>query len=150
MVEAAGIEPASEGIPQPASTGLSSSVHLVERFSKRKSVAQPAQVVLHPPDPEHARQTILLVGVSSGPQERPQETAALSIRQRLQQVLQLIVSHLFNEVDGTSACSFCFTTSVESISPPTFFNYKGKLRRLSIKVIQPACKLAGTNLLDQI
>jgi len=119
MVEAAGIEPASGGIPQSASTGLSSSLYLVERFSKRKSITQPAQELVHPASPEHARQTILLNGVSTSPQEELAETAALSIRQRLQQVLQLIFSHLFNEVDGTSACSFCFTTSVESISPPT-------------------------------
>jgi len=118
-VEAAGIEPASEGIPQLASTGLSSSGHLVERFLKRKSTTQPAQEMFHPASLEPARWTILLVGVSTSPQERLAETAALSIRQRLQQVLQLIFSHLFNEVDGTSACSFCFTTSVESISPPT-------------------------------
>jgi hypothetical protein len=64
------------------------------------------------------------------------ETAALSIRQRLQQVLQLIFPHLFNEVDGTSACSFCFTTSVESISPPTQLNYKRRLPRLSIKAFK--------------
>ncbi len=84
MVEAAGIEPASGSIPQPASTGLSPSLCLIERFSKRKSSTQPAQEVVHPASPEHTRRTILLNGVSTGPQDRLAKTAALSIRQRLQ------------------------------------------------------------------
>ena len=117
LVEAAGIEPASEDIQLKASTCLSPSLISFPGFRRRKI-------------PENQPCEISLAGTKASPVHYPAGRRSSStagkcerngmplIRQRVAVVLHLIFFHLFNEEDGTSTCSLSVITSVESCSPP--------------------------------
>jgi len=75
MVEAAGIEPASEGIPQDASTCLSSSL-FSPCGTRRGRVRSASLWRFRSPGSRLTRSAIPLVGAPAAPRERAGGTAA--------------------------------------------------------------------------
>src|SRR5262245_30304035 len=119
VVEAAGVEPASESDPHEASTCLAASMVLSPpalRCSRRMGGQSPESRL--PSEDGRGKPAGYAASSRSATGGAGLRTWRVFKPPVLADCCQLCFCHLFIEVDGTSACCPGFNTPVEAVSPP--------------------------------
>ncbi len=118
MVEAAGIEPASEKFRTEASTRLADSFFYLTRHPLNGKWVSSQPLKFRPTargvTVELSR---ICVAWSNRPGQAIRQTSQLKLRRRAD-CCQLLLCHLINEVGGASTCYSSLLLPVESCSPP--------------------------------